>query len=79
MVLPDDGLGYDAKQDRVDVQSVKINVEFGNMYTKEIEAFSRSILNGAAIDIPGEDALQVQKVVEAAYESNSTGKFIDIL
>ncbi len=37
VVLSDDSLGYDAKQDRVDVTPVKIDVEFSNMYTKEID------------------------------------------
>ena len=76
VALSDDSLGYNAGQDRVDVAPVDIRVEFGNMYTKEIESFSNSILEGDKIQIPVEDALQVQRVVEAAYESSAAGKMI---
>ena len=76
VVLSNDVLGYDAKQDRVDVAPVDIEVEFGNMYTKEIESFSNSILNSTGIEVPIEDALQVQRVVEAAYRSSSEGRFV---
>jgi len=78
VLLSDDSLGYDAQQDRVDVSPMEIKVEFGNMYTKEIESFCNSILNGAKIEVPIEDALQVQKVIEAAYESSETGKFVTV-
>lgn len=78
VVLSDDSLGYDAKQDRVDVNAVDIRVEFGNMYTKEIESFSSFILDGIQAGISIEEALQVQKVVEAAYESSDTGKTINL-
>jgi len=78
VVLSDDSLGYDAKQDRVDVNTVDIKVEFGNMYTKEIESFSSSILDGIRTEVSIEEALQVQRVVEAAYESNTSGKTIII-
>lgn len=78
VVLSDDSLGYDAKQDRVDVNTVDIKVEFGNMYTKEIESFSSFILDGIQAGVSIEEALQVQKVVEAAYESSDTGKTVNL-
>ena len=78
VVLSDDTLGYDAQQSRVDVSPVKIDVTFGNMYTKEIESFSRTILEGGPIQVPAEDAVQVQRVVEAAYESAKKGVFVNI-
>ncbi len=77
-VLSDDSLGYDAQQDRVDVVPVEIEVEFGNMYTKEIESFSRTIVEGGDIEVPVEDALQVQKIVESAYESSAKGRFFSV-
>lgn len=76
--LSDESLGYDAIQDRVDVSPVNIEVEFGNMYTKEIEAFSDSVLTGRVIEVTVEDALQVQRVVEAAYESSCSGRIVKI-
>lgn len=78
VVLSDDTLSYDAKQDRVDVTPVNIDVEFGNMYTKEIESFCQSILNNEPVKVPLEDALQVQRVVEAAYESSEKGIFVEV-
>ncbi|HOJ12029.1 MAG TPA: Gfo/Idh/MocA family oxidoreductase [Clostridiales bacterium] len=78
VVLSDDSLAYDAKQDRVDVSTVKIDVEFGNMYTKEIESFSNSILNNGKIEVPIEDALQVQRLIESAYKSSEKGVFVNL-
>lgn len=78
VLLSDDTLGYDAKQDRVNVSPVEINVEFGNMYTKEIDSFCVSILNDKPIEVPIEDALQVQKVIEAAYKSSENEVFVKL-
>lgn len=77
-VLLSDESGYDAQQNRNDVEPVEVNVEFGNMYTKEIESFGRSILDGQEIQVPAEDAIQVQKVMYAAYESAEKRKFIEL-
>ena len=73
-----DDKGYDASQDKTLVEQTEISVEFGNLYTKEIESFSRSILEGAPIECPAEDAVYVQKVVEAAYRSSEEKIFIDV-
>jgi predicted dehydrogenase len=78
VLLSDDKLGYDAQQSRVDVAPVKIKVDFGNMYTKEIESFSKSILEKSAVEVPIDDAVQVQRVIEAAYESSEKGIFVNI-
>jgi len=76
IVLSDDSLDYDAQQERVDVRPVDVNFEFGNMYAKEIESFGRSILNGAPPEVPGEDAAQVQRVIEAIYRSNTENRTV---
>jgi len=78
VVISRDTNGYDAKQDRVDVAPMDIKVEFGNMYTKEIESFSDSILNGTPVSVPLEDAIQVQRIVEAAYSSAETSMFVRV-
>ncbi len=70
--------GYDAAQNRVDVTPIKLDVEFGNMYTKEIESFSDSILNGTPVEVPMSDAIWIQKVVKAAYEASEQGKTITL-
>ena len=62
--------GYDAQQDKKDGERSVIDVEFGNMYTREVASFSNSILTGAPLEVPATDAIQVQKVMEAAYRSN---------
>lgn len=68
----DDTAGYDANQDRNEVEKVDICVEFGNMYTKEIEAFGRAVLGECEVPISAKDAIMSQKIVEAAYQSNES-------
>ena len=70
--------GYDAQQNKKQVEKASLEVEFGNMYTKEIESFSDSILTGKPLECPATDAGYVQKIVEAAYESSEKQKFIDV-
>ena len=65
--------GYDAQQDKKDGQRTQIQVEFGNMYAREIESFSNSILTGAPVEVPAEEAVQVQRIMEAAYRSSDEG------
>lgn len=78
IVISDESLGYNAQQDRNNVVPVDIKVEFGNMYTKEIESFSNSVLHGSKVEISIDDALQVQGVVEAAYKSSELGCFVKL-
>lgn len=65
---------YDALQSKNEVAPLKLEVEFGNMYTREIESFSDSIINGTPINVPIEDAVHVQEVVDAACRSSESGK-----
>ncbi len=67
-----DALGYDANQDRGEVAPLEVKVEFGNMYTKEIEAFGKAVAGEAEVAITAADAIASQKVIEAAYESNAS-------
>ncbi len=76
LLLSDDGLEYAAEQERAGSSSSDVRAVFGNMYAKEIEAFGHSILTGDQIVVPLADALQVQRVVEAAYLSSDTGRFV---
>ncbi|MCL1895944.1 MAG: Gfo/Idh/MocA family oxidoreductase [Clostridiales bacterium] len=69
---------YDAAQDKQLTGQTEISVEQGNMYTKEIESLGRSILDGSPLECPAEDAVYVQKVVEAAYRSSDEKRFIDV-
>ena len=78
VLISDDTLGYDAAQDRVDVAPMELNVEFGNMYTREIEGFGNAVLNDTVPPVSGDDAIQVQKVVEAAYRASDERKYITV-
>jgi len=75
VMISDDSLQYDAKQDRNEVEPMKVEVEFGNMYTKEIESFSNTILNGGEMEVPAEDAVQVQNVIQSAYRTGMTERY----
>ena len=77
MFLGEQG-GYDAKQDKTDAAGQTIAVEFGNTYQREIESFSDSLLNGTPLEVPAWQAVQVQRVMEAAYRSNDEGKIIKL-
>jgi predicted dehydrogenase len=79
LLIVEEQKGYDAAQDKKLVEQADISVEFGNMYTKEIESFSRSILEGTPLECPAEDAVYAQKVIEAAYVSTAENKFIEIV
>ena len=70
--------GYNAQQDTQDVTGEQIDVEFGNMYTREIESFGDSILNGTPLEVPASDAVYVQRVMEAAYRANDEKTVIDL-
>lgn len=77
MFLGEQG-GYNAQQDKRDGAKENIEVEFGNMYAREVASFSNSILTGAPVEVPAEEAVQVQSVMEAAYRSNDEGRTINM-
>ena len=62
--------GYDAQQDRSLVEPISLEVEFGNMYTKELDAFARAILNGEEPPVNGRNTIAVQRIIESVYASN---------
>ena len=70
--------GYDAVQDAKEVEGETFDVEFGNMYQREIESFADSILNNKPLEVPAEDSVFVQKVIESAYASNDNGTYIKL-
>ncbi len=76
VVLSDTGAEYDAQQNRNEVFPMQVEAVFGNLYAREIESFSNAILHGDPVAVTIEEALQVQRVVEAAYEANAKGGFI---
>lgn len=69
---------YDAVQDEKTADKEEFRFEAGNMYTKEIESFGDSVLAGKPLDCPAGEAVYVQRVAEAAYESSRTGRMIEL-
>lgn len=69
---------YDAQQDRNSHESINYEVELGNMYEKEIKAFSDAILNGSSLKIDADEAVWVHRVIEAAYKSSEKAEFINV-
>ena len=70
--------GYDAQQDGGKAVSEKLDVEFGNMYTREIVSFGESVLEGKPVTVPAQEAVDVQRVIEAAYRANDEKRIIDL-
>ena len=69
---------YDAQQDHADDPGVMLEAEFGNMYTREIESFADSLLNGTPLEVPAADALHVQRIIELAYRSSAENRIFEI-
>ena len=78
VLCTDDSAGYDANQDRGEVKPLAINVEFGNMYTKEIDAFGKAVKGEGEIPVTAADAIMSQKVIEASYESCDSKKYVNL-
>lgn len=64
---------YNTQQDTNELNATNMDAEFGNMYTREIESFSNSLLKGTPIEVPAAEAVYVQRVMEAAYGSGESG------
>ena len=77
LIVSDQG-AYDASQNRIETKAEKLDVTLGNMYTKEIDSFSKSILFGDPVEVPLSDAVFVQRVCDAAYRSNDEERFIKV-
>ena len=59
-------------------ERTELHTESGDMYAREIESFSNSILTGSPLEVPASDAVQVQRVIELAYRSNDEKKLFDL-
>lgn len=70
---------YDMQQDHAsNAEKADIQVEFGNAYAREVESFCLSVLNGTTLEVPAEEAVAAQRVIEAAYLSNNEGRTISL-
>ena len=77
-VFIDKNVAYSAEQTHADDVGVEIPGDFGNMYTREIESFSDSILNNKPLVVPASDAVHVQRIMEKAYASGEELKILKI-
>lgn len=78
VLVTGDAMGYDASQNREEIVPLDIQVEFGNMYTKEIEAFGNAVAGLCDVPVTAADAIRSQKVVEAAYASSEALKYQEL-
>ena len=69
---------YDPQQDHADLQGEMLGGKFGNMYTREIESFAASLLDGTPLEVPASDALHVQHVIELAYRSSQENRIFEV-
>ena len=66
LVCPEDK-GYDAQQDRSTVEPLELNVTFGNMYTRELEAFAKAIIDGTEPPVNAKNTLLTHKIIDTIY------------
>ena len=75
----EDAGGYNAQQDHeTKATEAALDVEFGNAYAREVESFCLSLLENWPLEVPAEEAVRAQRIIEAAYRSNDERKIIDL-
>ena len=74
----EDQVEYDPQQSGIHNEGHNIDVTLGNMYEREITSFSNSILNNTPLEVPAQEAVQVQRIVEAAYKFNDETNIITL-
>lgn len=70
--------GYEAQQDAASRKGESVAVEFGDLYAREFDSFCQTILTGGQPAVPASEAVQVQRVVEAAYRSSLEKRIIEL-
>ncbi len=70
--------GYDANQQHEAAKAETLEMELGNMYTKEIEQFGIAIQQGTEFLITAGEAIASQRIIEAAYGSDGKKSYINI-
>ncbi len=75
-ISPQDG--YDAKQDRKSIEPVAIKADLVDLYQAEVEDFIDAVENKRTPMNSGEEALENMKIIEAAYNSQKTGRIIKL-
>lgn len=70
--------GYDSQQDGQRPALKALSTGYGDLYAREIDSFCLSVLEGRPLEAPAEAALVAQRVVEAAYQSQRDGVFVNL-
>jgi predicted dehydrogenase len=71
--------GYNKNQNRNGIQGRQQCVwEEANPYTLEIESFGDTLLSGKTPEVPAEEALQVQQVIDCAYAAAREKRTVEI-
>ena len=79
ILISDDSLEYDASQARDELVPLSLEgVELGNMYTKEVDGLSLAVLNNTEVPVTIDSAIYDQKIIEAAYKSSESHKFVEV-
>lgn len=71
-------LSYAAQQALTSVKPTVYTSENKDLYAKEVESFSRSLLYNEPLATPGEQGLHMACAVEAVYQSAELGKIISV-
>lgn len=74
----DQDLAYSAQQSLTTTEAQIFEGEGGDLYAKEVESFSQSILTGSEVVTPGEQGLHMAKIAEAVYASAESGKVTSV-
>lgn len=75
----EDAGSYDAQQNReFKAARTELDVELGNAYTREVESFCLSLLEKRPLEVPAEEAVVAQRIIEAAYRSNDGATMINL-
>ena len=69
---------YVALQQRETAETEIIEASNENLYTKELESFSRSILEGEDLEVPMQCAVRAQQIIESAYKSSQIEEVVKI-
>lgn len=74
----DPSAAYDASQQRGEIKTTPLQGSFGNLYEREFASFTRALLKGDEIEVPGRDGLHLQRLIAAAYKSARDGRKVQI-
>ena len=59
-------------------KELSFDPNFTNMYTKEVEAFTETVMNDTVPPVSFEDGLWIQKVAEAAYLAQEEARVVEV-